>query len=423
VKPLSHQLKYSKLVFDMLRQRKYCLLLGEIRSGKTLTALLALSYSKSIKRILILTKKAAISGITKFIDDPELQAYWSHQTHTVTNYESIGRFVQRTTSKSGKPLAKPVTEPAFKLNPDDYDLLVVDECHLLGKLGKPSQRYKLLKLLAQDKPWLAMSGTAYVESPNQIYYETTFSTKTPFPEKSFYEFHRKWGVPSEIKVGYNQVVADYKLAKPELLTYIDSFSVKMTQADADIKVKSQDQLHYVKPSSGTQKLYNKLLEDRIANTPHGLIVADTIMALRTQLHQIEGGTIKIDTDYYDLNLNDKVNYIKQVWGDHADLGIMAYYKAEYDLLTSHFKHAQIYSSIRHAEGVNLAHLKNFVVYSFGFSGSKFIQLRDRITNVDGSNTSTVHILLSTNNAISNQAYEAVASKRDFNNKVFKQQRI
>ena len=168
----------------MLKAYKFCLLQGEVRSGKTLTALLALSYSKSIKRILILTKKAAIPGINKFVNDSELSLLWTHQSHTVTNYESIGRFITRSTSAAGKPI-KPVSEPHLKLDPNDYDLILCDEVHVLGKLGKPSQRYKLLKLLAQDKPWMAMSGTTFVESPNQIYYETSFSTKTPFPQGNF----------------------------------------------------------------------------------------------------------------------------------------------------------------------------------------------------------------------------------------------
>jgi len=422
MQPLPHQLATSKLVFDMLRQRKYCLLQGEVRSGKTLTALLALSYSRSISRILILTKKAAIPGINKFIDDPELQSYWSHQQHTVINYEALGRFVERTVGKSGKPLAKPISEPQFKLNPDDYDLIVLDEIHVLGKLGKPSQRYKLLSAFAPDLPWLGMSGTSFVESPNQIYYETSFSSRTPFPQKSFYAYFKEWGVPAPIQIGYNEFRETYKQAKPELLTYINDFSVILTQADAGIQATATDELHFVPLSNLTRTYYNKLQSDRILHLPPHTVVADSIMALRTKLHQLEGSTIKLDDDYIQLPSLEKVNYIKQVWGDLPSVGIMCYYKEELNLLQQHFKHAQLYSSIRHAEGVDLSHLDHLVIYSFGFSGSKFIQFRDRQTNVNSNSQNIVHFLL-TRDAISHQCYDAVSTKRDFNSAIFLQRNL
>lgn len=190
MQPLPHQLTKSREVFDLLRMYKYAYINGEPRSGKSLTALLAISYSKSIKRILFLTKKSAISGITKFTDDPELKPYWSHQTHTITNYESLGRYVTRTTSLSGKPLKKPIRELQLNYNPDDFDLVLVDEAHRLGKVGKPSQTYLLVKQLTGDKPFLAMSGTPIVESPNYIYYQMSISTRSPFPQRSFYEFFK-----------------------------------------------------------------------------------------------------------------------------------------------------------------------------------------------------------------------------------------
>src|SRR5574344_373783 len=123
MQPLPHQLAKAQELFDILRTRKYAYLNGEVRSGKTLTALLALSKSKSIKRILIITKKAAIPGILKFTGDPELNKYWSHQTHDTLNYEALGNIKPRTQSKSGKLLTKPVKELNLKVDPDSYDFI------------------------------------------------------------------------------------------------------------------------------------------------------------------------------------------------------------------------------------------------------------------------------------------------------------
>ena len=418
MQPLPHQLTKSKEVFDLLRMYKYAYINGQPRSGKTLTSLLAISYSKSIKRILFLTKKSAISGIHKFTDDPELKPYWSHQTHTITNYESIGRYITRTTSISGKPLKKPIRELQLNYNPDDFDLVILDEAHRLGKLGKPSQTYQLVKQLTGDKPFLAMSGTPIVESPNHIYYQMSISTRSPFQQPSFYRFFDDWGIPTYLKL-HGRMVTQYKQAKPELLNYIDKFTVTMTQIGAGIDQsnQAQDHLHYIEPSAGFIRLYNQLLKDKILPINNQFLVCDSTMKLRTSLHQMEGGTVLIDQIPTNLNLTYKLDYIKQTWPDSPKTGIMCYYVHERDLLKKHFPNSEIYSSISHAEGVDLSHLDNFIIFSFGFSGAKFVQLRNRAVNVNSQSESKVHILL-TKNSISMQVYESVKNKQNFNDSLF-----
>ena len=125
MQPKPNQVTKSKEVFNMLKAKKYCVLQGEVRSGKTLTAILALSYSKTIRRILILTKKKPIPGIIKFTENEELKLLWPHQTHTVLNYEAIGSFKTRDTHKVTGKKIKPVSEPHLKINPNDYDLSFV----------------------------------------------------------------------------------------------------------------------------------------------------------------------------------------------------------------------------------------------------------------------------------------------------------
>ena len=419
MQPLPHQLTKAQELFDILRTCKYAYLNGEVRSGKTLTALLALSKSKSIKRILIITKKAAIPGILKFINDSELSQYWSHQTHDTLNYEALGNIKLRTQAKSGKTLAKPVKELNLKVDPDSYDFILIDEAHRLGKLGKPSQTYLVIKSITGSKPFLCMSGTPIVESPNHIYYQMSISTRTPFLQNSFYDFFRDWGIPTYLKL-HGRMITQYKSAKPELLQYIKQFTVTMTQADANISDHSKaiDNIHYVEPSAGFIKSYNQLFRDKILPIQNQVLVADSTMKLRTSLHQMESGIVLVDGTPIDLNFKEKIQYIKQHWPDSPSTGIMAYYRAEYDLLKSEFPNSEIYSSIRNAEGVDLSHLSNFIIFSFGFSGAKWIQLRNRIVNVNSTSASNVHVLLM-RNSISQQVYECVTAKKDFNDASFK----
>ena len=378
---------------------------------------MTIENSKRNQSILILTKKQAITGWEKFIDDAELTKSYLTKKYSVMNYEAVGSFKKRDTHKiTGKKLTRPIKELQLKINPDDYDAIILDEAHVIGKLAKPSQRYLVLKEVVQDKPFIALSGTPIVESPNSIYYQMSTSTKTPFPEESFYDFFRKWGVPTYLKL-HGRMVTQYHKAKPELLSYIDKFTVVMSQEDAQIDAKADDVIHYVNPSPGFVQLYNTLLNDKLLKLPEGNLIADTTMKLRTSLHQMESGFVLVDGEPINLNFTEKIEYIKKIWGDTSKVGIMCYYRAEFDALNKAFDHAEIYSSIRHAEGVNLAHLDHFIIFSFGFSGAKFVQLRDRCTNIESEKDNKVHILL-TKNSISEQVYAAVSQKKSFNDKMF-----
>jgi superfamily II DNA or RNA helicase len=86
--------------------------LGQVR---LYTAILTAEKSDKIDSVLVLTKKAAIGGWEKFIDGNELLKH----KYKVTNYEQ-----------------------AHKLNPSHYDLVIIDESHNLGNIGKPSPKNK-----------------------------------------------------------------------------------------------------------------------------------------------------------------------------------------------------------------------------------------------------------------------------------------
>ena len=215
----------------------------------------------------------------------------------------------------------------------------------------------------------------------------------------------------------------YKLTQDYLV--LDEFST--TEEGV---LKSIDKLHYVELEDTTKELYNTLMEDNIAkvctnyfNINSGEsqeyldLVCDTTMKLRTSLHMLESGIAKIDDEYIELGNTEKIDYIMKTFGDTKDVGIMCHFVGERLLVAKHFKYAQIYSSTSHAEGVDLSHLKHFVIMSSGYSGSKFIQRRDRIVNINGSNTTTVnHILVK--RAISEQVYKKVSKKEDFNNSTY-----
>jgi hypothetical protein len=419
MKPLEHQIRVAEECWQVMLKYKYVYLQGLPRAGKTLTAILIAEKSKRIKSVLILTPKQAIPGWKAFLNDEELLKHVLTKEYTVTNYEQAGRYVTRTESKTGKPLKRPIKELELKLNPDDYQLVIIDESHRLGKVGAPTSRYKVIAELCKDMPHIHLSGTAIVESPNSIYYQMHISKYTPFKGMdSFYDFFRAFGRPSSLWLGSREV-PKYDQSNPNLLPYIENFTVRMTQDDAGISkdVQASDTIHYVELDESTRKLYNTIQKDELATVNGELLVCDSTMKLRTSLHMLEGGVLKIEDDYIFVGNLEKINFIKKMWGDKPGVGIMAHFIGERELLEKHFKHAEIYSSTSHAEGVNLAHLDHFIIYSSGYSGSKFIQRRERTVNITQTSASIVHHLIC-KGAISEQVYFTCSEKNNFNNETY-----
>ncbi len=408
--PFQHQIEKAEECWYHLKTKGYVYLAGKPRSGKTLTAILIAEKSTLINSVLVLTKKAALGGWEKFTTNSELNL--KHR-YTVTNYEQ-----------------------AHKLSSKDYQLVIIDESHNLGTLGKPSLRIKTIQKLCRDLPHIHLSGTAIVESPNGIYHQMAISKFTPFTHKNFYDFFREYGMPYYIKAGGREITQYDKCDLNKLMPIINDFTVYMTQEDAGISkdLQAVDKLHYIELNDNTKELYNKLQEDNIVEVWNNMfntygepilkpqLVCDTTMKLRTSLHMLESGVAKIGDEYIDLGNNEKIEYILSNFGDKETTGIMCHFIGEQLKLKLKFKNAKVYSSNAHAEGVDLSHLENFIILSSDYSGSKFIQRRDRIVNVNGSNTLIVHHIL-VKKAISEQVYKRVSKKEDFNNSTYEMESL
>ncbi len=391
--PLPHQIEKAKECLEVINKLGIVYLQGSPRAGKTLTSILVAEGLEDIKNVLVLTKKNAISGFKKFISD-DLRC-----TYHITNYEQ-----------------------AKKLKKDDYDFIILDESHSLGAFPKPSLRTKAIRELAYDKRVILLSGTAIVESPSGIFHQCFTTKYNPFDFKNFYAFHKEWGIPSSQFIAGRELRL-YNKTKPELIEEINKFSVFMTQSDAGINLQATDELHYIELDDRTKKMYNHLQKNKIikfydVNNEVVELICDSTMKLRTSLHSLEGGTVKMNDRYYEVGNLEKIEYIKKHFGDTADISIMSHFVHERELLKKHFKNAVIYSSNANAEGTDLSHSKYFIIYSSDYSGAKHIQRRERIININGSNTLKVIFLL-VKGAISQQVYAATSKKLDFNNAMFK----
>lgn len=389
---LPHQKHKAQQVYQTIKIFGMCYLMGEVRSGKSATAILVAEMSKA-KNILILTPKGAIEGFQKAIDNlPTTKNY------IITNYEQ-----------------------AHKLDSNQFDFYIQDESHRLGTLAKPSQRIKNIRALCYDKHALLMSGTAIVESPNSIYHQCCVTKYSPFKHTNFYKFFAEYGVESQIYLGGRQV-KQYDKYKPHLLNKIKEFTVVMKQTDAGINLSHNDELHYIELSEQTKKLYNEALTDSFIQTETLDHPLESEMAQRVALHQIESGVLKVEDSYHYLGNLEKINYLKNKFQMSDKTVVLAHYVAEQRLLKEHFPNCTVESATSKAEGVSYAWAEEFIIFSSGYSGAKFIQRNQRVIDINGSQTLSVHHIL-VKDSISEQVYNTCSRKQDFNNKTFNRKEL
>lgn len=378
-----HQVTTSDKALAVLRQRGVCLIAGLPRTGKTRTAIRVAELSKA-QMILVVTKKAAIEGW-----HDELAAVSPTKHYTVINYEQV---------KNLPPLL-------------EFDLVVVDESHNIGRAGKPTQRLKDLKRKVYGKPVLLLTGTPAAETNLSYYYQFSLSKWSPFQQRTFYEFFSAWGVPHMVRIN-GRLQETYKKAKPEIVQFLAPYIVTLTQDQAGIKHQATDQLHVVPLSASTKALLATIREDQVADINGTTYAFESDIAERFAVHQIEYGAVLLNEEIIDTGNSEVIDYLLATFGDSPDVGFMTHYRSTREKMAQVFKHAQMYSSNSHSEGVNLSHLKHFVIVNSDFSGARFVQRRERITNLNRTTEAVVHHIV-TDGGISRPLYDTLTSKRDF----------
>jgi len=353
-----------------------------MRVGKTATTIRVCEVSKA-QRILVLTKKAAIDGWHS-----ELARTEATKDYTVTNYEQAAKL------------------------PADFDLAILDESHCLAALPKPSKRWKAVRELVYGKPIILSTGTPSSEVALQLYPQFAMSPYSPFKEyKNFYDFHSAWGEPAPIRIN-GRMQETYKKAKDGLTDFVKPWTVTLTQDDAGIVHQAQDKLHTVPLSASTKELIRTLQEDKVVEIAGKLRAFESDMAERQAVMQIEYGAMYLDDEFIDLGNTEVMDYLEATFGDSPDNAYMAHYRATRVLLARRFPQSKVFSSNRHAEGVSLAHFKNFIIVNQDFSGARYLQRRERSTNLMRTEPVIVHQIVC-EGMLSERVYKVLSDKKSF----------
>lgn len=402
-----HQKLATDRAKEILKQLGLVYIFGQPRVGKSLISLETERQLKaSLKtggRLIVFTKKAAISDWLKYKEQYDFD---------IVNYEQVGKFDKKL-----------------------YNFVIIDEAHNFGAFPKPSQRTKKFREFCVGKPIIFLSGTPLVESINAIYSQLSLSSFSPFREfKNGYTFHKVYGEPS-ITWLYGRQMESYKKGKiDEIMSKVNPYVVRVTYEDAGFDYQNHDEIIDIS-SPELERLMRGICKTWIAcesytekkeisftksisrfmqpSSKTKVYPLENVSSQCQAMHQFTGGF------YKDLNLpQPKLDWLKKFIASKGKdkIAIMCYFIEEQEKLRSIFKDKEnisVLSATKYCEGIDLSHFDHYILYSFGYSGSKFIQLRDRIVNLDKHRITKVIIPL-LRNCLDYDIYRSVSAKKTFN---------
>lgn len=401
IKLYEHQKQMISEARPILEKYKLVYIAAETRTGKTLAAIHLLK--DDFKKILVVTKKKAISSWNSDIKLSKVKNF------DVINYESI-----------------------HKMDSKEYDVIVLDEAHSIGSYPKPSQRAKQLKEMAKDKSIVYLSATPSAETYSQIFHQLWVSSFTPFEEKSFYQWYKNYGEDDSIFIN-GMFIKQYKASHGEMIMdMVNHLIVTMTKEKANFDVFVNERIHQVEVDEDYLSALEYFKSNRIITIDENEIVAETSASALNKLHQLNGGTIKVNDKLSLIVSHHKVNYIKENLGNDEKIVILCNYIKERDLLLTRlanstdeveeFKNGSFKYFIGHiktfSEGVDFSYADSMIIYSLNFSATTYLQSKERLANKKRVKPIVVHYLF-TKGGIDEYIYQAVSNKMNFTNSYYK----
>jgi hypothetical protein len=386
----------DKLV-GILKDRRIAYLRGEVRVGKTLTAMDAIRQL-GVQRVLILTKKKAIASIEKDRD-----AYGLTDRVTVTNYEQAG-----------------------KLKGQSWGLLVVDEAHGVGAYPKPSKRFKDIRAMNYAMV-LLMSGTPSPESYSQLYHQFALggSPWREFP--NFYRWADRYVTIRKKYVGTGTQVNDYSQAREaDILRDIAPLTVTVTQEQAGFTTQIEEHVHRVTMLPRTYRMARRIMKDGVIGKPgRRVVLADSGAKAMSKLRQLYSGTVI--TEHHGAVIFDrsKVEYIQRTFTEKT--AIMYAFAAEGKMLREAYGNRATESpeefnadptkvfigQVRASrEGVNLSSADDVVFFSIDYAALSYIQAIDRASYLGRTRANRVHFILAAG-GIEEKVFKIVKSKTSY----------
>ena len=390
ITPWAHQEELAQAGILILREYAICYLAMEERTGKTITAIQMAERSTAFRVLIITKKKALADWVNVLANLPHIKIYQTvnyHQAHKI----------------EGK-----------------FDLVILDEAHnYISSFPKVGAIWKAVARLTKGLPIIYVSATPHAQGRAMMYHQFALSSWSPWRRyKNFYQWHKQYGYIYQVEVNGIMKNKYDRTDEDRIAAEITPMFIVKTRKELGFEHEPEDVLHYVELSEETRGYYYTLVKDELVRLPEVFLVADSQPKMRFSLHQLEGGTMKMDGEYYVLSNTEKVDYIRDRFGDTTDTVIMYNYKAELLKLERHFSNARLLQATSYAEGIDLSGYSTLVIYSQDFSTARHTQRRARQANMGRTDPIDVHYIL-VKKGISAQVYKTVSvKKKNFVDTVF-----
>ena len=395
IKLYEHQKQMISEARPILEKYKLVYIAAETRTGKTLAAIHLVK--DDYKSILVITKKKALSSWLSDIKLSNVNNFY------VINYEAI-----------------------HKLTHNNYDVIILDESHSIGSYPKPSERAKQIKEISKNKSIVYLSATPSAETFSQIYHQLWISDFNPFEETSFYKWYKNYGLPDQIFIRGIWLMQYKKAIENKIINKIGHLIVTMTKEKANFDVIVDEKIHQVETSKDYLGALNYFYNHRVINIYDYEVIAETSASALNKLHQLNGGTIKLNEKKSLIVSDHKVNYIQTHLANDNKIVILCNYIKERELLLNRlvnstdevnkFKNENYKYFIGHiktfSEGVDFSYADTMIIYSLNFSATTYLQSRERLANKQRTKPITVHYLF-TKDGIDEHIYKAVSNKMNF----------
>ena len=401
-----YQERISNEAVATLREHGLVYLAMEPRTGKTLTAF-ATAFKYGAKTLLFVTKKKAKADIMAQV----LDSGYEYERIDVTNYEQLHNYESI------------------------YDLIIIDEAHVIGAFPTPSLRTKELKRICNGKPIIFLSGSPSPESFSQLYHQMWVSSFSPFKDyKNFYAWAKDY-VDIRQKYLYGKTINDYSCGKQEAIEKATNhLFIALTQEQAGFTELVKENILYVDMEPSTYKFADRLRIDKVVTNKEGAsVLADTAVKLMQKLHQVYSGTIIIDEPEMKGKVFDytKAEFIKQRF---AGQKIAIFYKFKAEAMALRWVLGKVYDDpmefnnadsgvfisqiVSGREGIRLDTADALIMYNIDFSATSYWQSRARIQTKDRVKEAQLYWIFA-RGGIEDKIYKAVMDKRDYTLSHFK----
>jgi hypothetical protein len=402
MQPREYQIEIAERAAAILSNRKIVYIAAEVRTGKTVMALLT-AQKLGFKNVLFLTKKKAISSIE-----------W--------DYHNFGFDFNLTV----------INDESLHLVTGKFDLLIHDEHHRVASFPKPGKTAKDLKHRFSRLPMIFLSGTPTPESYSQWYHQFWISDYSPFAKwTNFYKWAAEFVNVKQRHLGY-ATVNDYSDGKKDTIyRWIKPYVITFTQKQAGFTSAVSEMVLECEMQPVTNYLINKLRRDLILKSKEGkTVLADTGVKLMQKIHQLSSGTVKFEDETSKVIDTSKAEYIADKFKDYK-IAIFYKFKAELEALKmilgnklttdlDEFNASEKWIALQMIsgrEGISLKAADYLVYYNIDFSAVSYWQSRDRLTTMERLNNEVFYIF--GKGGIEYKIYKAVKDKKDYTLSLFK----